>query len=122
MNTKKTKTGKHGSKGRRGPIAFTWGQACKLLMIRKPKAEEGDGPPTEPMLAWLESVGIYNADELTFGQAGVLLDALSERRDSGLCSLKQVVLLCNLGLTHAEAMECPFAEARTLISERLGKG
>lgn len=74
--------------------------------------------PTERQLAALEKQGVDPESVTCFGHAHALLDAMAERREKGLATPKQVMLLARFNVNRPETYS--FEEASKKIDSLLG--
>lgn len=69
-----------------------------LLHVVAAKGRWGGVPATDGQIGALERIGVKDASQMDKGQAHALLDAVSMRKDKGLCTYKQALFLARNGL------------------------
>ena len=74
---------------------------------------------TEAQSRVLEKMGVTGTDTTSKTQASRLISAAIERRNQGLCTLKQISMLIGLGVDRAKARKMSFEDASKTITERL---
>ena len=74
---------------------------------------------TVPQSQLLRKLGIPNPEQLTKKQASKMIQASIERRQAGLCTVKQLNLLCSLGVEPFKARKMTFEQASQQIGQLL---
>lgn len=75
---------------------------------------------TLPQINLLKKFGFADSQQLSKIQASRIIKTMFERKESGLCSIRQLNLLVSLGVTAYTARHMSFEKASTEIGKRLG--
>lgn len=74
-------------------------------------------PPTEPQMRVLANAGIKDFSGMTKRQASELIGKIMERRESGLCTVKQMNYLVAMGIKPERVRRMTFEQASAAISQ-----
>jgi len=93
-------------------------QSAKNLGVLAPSNAFADYA-TVPQINLLKKFGFADAQQLSKPQASRIIDAMFKRRESGLCTIKQLNLLISLGMEPGRARQMTFEDASAKISDLL---